>query len=97
MTPLEDNGWFGNSSEPSDYGNGGTANDIALSFSDDSNSYYSMKNNVTFTNGSTLMGDVVLIVTLTMALMQTLIPMVMVLSTPAMLSAQSVMTPTTMV
>ncbi|EIX3164884.1 autotransporter outer membrane beta-barrel domain-containing protein, partial [Salmonella enterica] len=59
VTPLEDNGWFGNSSEPSDYGNGGTANDIALSFSDDSNSYYSMKNNVTFTNGSTLMGDVV--------------------------------------
>ncbi|WP_416236432.1 hypothetical protein, partial [Salmonella enterica] len=38
-----------------------------------------------------------LIVTLTMALMQTLIPMVMVLSTPAMVSAQSVMTPTTMV
>ncbi|EDW9396766.1 autotransporter outer membrane beta-barrel domain-containing protein, partial [Salmonella enterica subsp. enterica] len=70
VTPLEGSGWFGNSSEPSDYsGNAvydtttGTwyhnPNDTALSFSDDPDSYYSMKNNVTFTNGSTLMGDVV--------------------------------------
>ncbi|EIJ3069794.1 autotransporter outer membrane beta-barrel domain-containing protein [Salmonella enterica] len=70
FTPLEGSGWYGNSEEPSDYsGNAvydattGTwyhnPNDTALSFSDDPDSYYSMKNNVTFTNGSTLMGDVV--------------------------------------
>lgn len=59
FTPLESNGWFGNSTEPSDYGNGGTKNDVALSFSDDADSFYSMKNNVTFNNRSTLMGDVV--------------------------------------
>ncbi|HAO0282206.1 TPA: autotransporter outer membrane beta-barrel domain-containing protein, partial [Escherichia coli] len=59
FTPLESQGWFGNSGEPSDYGNGGTRNDVALSFSDDADSFYSMKNNVTFNNRSTLMGDVV--------------------------------------
>ncbi|EGX8423331.1 autotransporter outer membrane beta-barrel domain-containing protein [Salmonella enterica] len=42
-----------------DYATGGTINDVALLFSDNPDSYYSMKNNVTFTNGSTLMGDVV--------------------------------------
>lgn len=59
LTPLEGSGWYGNSEEPSDYDTGGTINDVALLFSDNPDSYYSMKNNVTFTNGSTLMGDVV--------------------------------------
>ncbi|MDN8598355.1 autotransporter outer membrane beta-barrel domain-containing protein [Citrobacter sp. S2-9] len=57
-TALEDNGWYGNSEEPSDYNGDGSANDVAMSFVDNSASDYSMKNNVKFSN-STLMGDVV--------------------------------------
>jgi outer membrane autotransporter barrel domain len=52
-------GHFGNSDEPSDYGNGASAgDDVALGFSDDVTSDYRMVNNVTF-NNSQLLGDVV--------------------------------------
>lgn len=66
QSPLETNeddafgnfgGHFGNSEEPSDYAGNGGANDVALSFSDNAASHYSMKNNVYF-NHSTLLGDV---------------------------------------
>jgi len=63
QTPQEDiydggSYFFGNSEEPSDYNGDGSANDVALSFSDNADSHYSMKNNVTFDH-STLLGDVV--------------------------------------
>lgn len=52
-------GHFGNSDEPSDYGNGASAgDDVALAFIDDATSDYRMVNNVTF-NNSQLLGDVV--------------------------------------
>jgi outer membrane autotransporter protein len=57
-TALENDGWYGNSEEPSDYTGKGGANDVALSFADSAASDYAMKNNVNFSN-STLMGDVV--------------------------------------
>ncbi|MEX3019134.1 autotransporter outer membrane beta-barrel domain-containing protein [Kluyvera sp. STS39-E] len=57
-TPLEDDGFYGNSKEPSDYAGNGSANDVALSFNDSAASNYAMKNNVAFSN-STLSGDVV--------------------------------------
>ncbi len=57
-TPLEEDGFFGNSAEPNDYNGNGSANDVALSFSDNAASNYSMKNNVNFDH-STLLGDVV--------------------------------------
>lgn len=58
-TPLEEaDGFFGNSAEPNDYNGDGSANDVALSFSDNAASNYSMKNNVNFDH-STLLGDVV--------------------------------------
>lgn len=54
-----DRGHFGNSVEPSDYGNGASgADDVALAFIDDDTSDYRMVNNVTF-NNSQLLGDVV--------------------------------------
>jgi outer membrane autotransporter protein len=56
-TPLENDGFYGNSKEPSDYAGDGGVNDIALSFVDNSASNYAMKNNVKFDH-STLMGDV---------------------------------------
>ncbi|TRI24432.1 autotransporter outer membrane beta-barrel domain-containing protein, partial [Salmonella enterica subsp. enterica serovar Amager] len=49
--------FFGNSAEPSDYNGDGSVNDVALSFSDNADSNYSMKNNVYFDH-STLLGDV---------------------------------------
>lgn len=52
--PLEADGFFGNSAEPSDYTGDG---DVALSFTDNAASHYSMKNNVNFDH-STLLGDV---------------------------------------
>lgn len=52
--PLEADGFFGNSAEPSDYTVDG---DVALSFTDNAASHYSMKNNVNFDH-STLLGDV---------------------------------------
>lgn len=60
--PLEDDYdgakyFFGNSAEPSDYNGDGSVNDVALSFSDNADSNYSMKNNVYFDH-STLLGDV---------------------------------------
>lgn len=56
----EEQGHFGNSSEPSDYnGNGWNNDDVALAFVDDPYSNYRMVNNVTFTD-SQLLGDVVL-------------------------------------
>ncbi|HCL2382835.1 TPA: autotransporter outer membrane beta-barrel domain-containing protein, partial [Salmonella enterica subsp. enterica serovar Infantis] len=56
----EEQGHFGNSSEPSDYnGNGWNKDDVALAFVDDPYSNYRMVNNVTFTD-SQLLGDVVL-------------------------------------
>ncbi|EPM0932121.1 autotransporter outer membrane beta-barrel domain-containing protein, partial [Escherichia coli] len=58
QTPLEEsNGFFGKSAEPSDYAGNGGENDVALSFSDNAGSNYSMKNNVNFDH-STLLGDV---------------------------------------
>ncbi|MCF3281504.1 autotransporter outer membrane beta-barrel domain-containing protein, partial [Escherichia coli] len=46
QTPLEEsNGFFGKSAEPSDYAGNGGENDVALSFSDNAGSNYSMKNN----------------------------------------------------
>ncbi|MDU6682910.1 MAG: autotransporter outer membrane beta-barrel domain-containing protein [Enterobacteriaceae bacterium] len=56
--PLENNGFYGNSAEPSDYTGSGGSNDVALSFADNSASNYAMKNNVSLSN-STLRGDVV--------------------------------------
>ncbi|AYN27410.1 putative flagellin structural protein [Buttiauxella ferragutiae ATCC 51602] len=56
-TPLEGDGFYGNSEEPSDYNGDGSVNDIAMSFADSSASNYAMKNNVRFDH-STLMGDV---------------------------------------
>lgn len=56
-TPLENDGFYGNSEEPSDYNGDGGVNDIAMSFADSSASNYAMKNNVKFDH-STLMGDV---------------------------------------
>ena len=56
-TPLENEGFYGNSEEPSDYNGDGSVNDTALSFVDSSASNYAMKNNVRFDH-STLMGDV---------------------------------------
>jgi outer membrane autotransporter protein len=56
--PLEDEGFYGKSKEPSDYAGDNSANDEALSFTDNASSNYSMKNNVSLSN-STLMGDVV--------------------------------------
>ena len=51
-------GHFGNSVEPSDYGNGASPeDDIALAFIDDASSDYRMVNNVAF-NNSQLLGDV---------------------------------------
>lgn len=58
VTPLEGDGFYGNSAEPGDYAGNGGANDVALYFSDSAASSYSMKNNVNFSN-STLLGDVV--------------------------------------
>ncbi|WP_414162925.1 autotransporter outer membrane beta-barrel domain-containing protein [Superficieibacter sp. BNK-5] len=58
VTPLENTGFYGNSAEPSDYTGNGGVNDVAMYFSDNSASDYSMKNNVYFSN-STLLGDVV--------------------------------------
>jgi outer membrane autotransporter protein len=57
-TALEDEGFYGNSEEPSDYNGDGSNNDIAMSFADSSASDYAMKNNVKLDH-STLMGDVV--------------------------------------
>ncbi|MGB7803114.1 autotransporter outer membrane beta-barrel domain-containing protein [Buttiauxella sp.] len=57
-TPLEGEGFYGNSEEPSDYNGDGGINDIALSFTDSSASNYALKNNVKFDH-STLMGDAV--------------------------------------
>lgn len=57
-TPLENEGFYGNSKEPSDYSGNGSSNDVALNFADNRNSDYAMKNNVTL-NNSTLTGDVV--------------------------------------
>ncbi|CAH6662351.1 autotransporter outer membrane beta-barrel domain-containing protein [Pseudocitrobacter vendiensis] len=60
LTDLEDDGHFGDSGEPSDYGSTadvGINNDAALVFSDNAGSDYRMVNNVEFDN-STLMGDV---------------------------------------
>ncbi|MEW7313758.1 autotransporter outer membrane beta-barrel domain-containing protein [Buttiauxella gaviniae] len=56
-TPLEGNGFYGNSAEPSDYSGSGGGNDVAMSFADSSASDYAMKNNVKLDH-STLMGDV---------------------------------------
>lgn len=68
-TPLENEGFYGKSPEPSDYsgniaynadsaGNIVPNDDTAMSFSDNSASNYSMKNKVSLSN-STLTGDVV--------------------------------------
>ncbi|EFE8090442.1 autotransporter outer membrane beta-barrel domain-containing protein, partial [Escherichia coli] len=58
QTPLEESdGFFGKSAEPSDYAGNGGQNDVALSFTDNAGSNYSMKNNVNFDH-STLLGDV---------------------------------------
>ncbi len=57
-TPLENDGFYGNTAEPGDYTGSGGADDVALSFVDNSASNYAMKNNVSLSN-STLRGDVV--------------------------------------
>lgn len=55
QTPLEEsNGFFGKSAEPSDYAGNGGENDVALSFSDNAGSNYSMKNNVNFDHSTLL-------------------------------------------
>jgi hypothetical protein len=57
-TPLENEGFYGKSPEPSDYTGSGGSNDEQCLSADNSASNYSMKNNVSLSN-STLTGDVV--------------------------------------
>jgi outer membrane autotransporter protein len=56
-TANESTGHFGNSTEPSDYSNSSTLDDVALSFTDNSASANRMVNTVTL-NNSQLLGDV---------------------------------------